>query len=798
MYPCRLLLILTALAALVWAAGGCDSGPGPDEGDAPAAGSAASSGGPAYTGSGGCRECHEAFYELWATSHHGLAMQPYSAEFAAEELTPQREAIAVGDVAYQAEIGPGEGHVRARRPSGEATYPIVHVLGGKNVFYFLSPTERGRLQTLPVAYDVRRREWYDTAASGVRHFHDGTPDEAIHWTDPLYTFNTACYRCHVSQLATNYDPATDTYRTVWAEPGINCEVCHGPGTEHVRVCREAPEGHVPDDLHLISAKGFSPAQHNATCAPCHAKMVPLTNTFMPGDRYFDHYDLATLEDPDFYPDGRDLGENYTFTLWRMNPCAKAGRLHCVHCHTSSGRYRFADTSRANGACLPCHQERVAKAAAHHHHPADGPGTRCIDCHMPMTTFARMRRSDHSMRPPTPAATMQHTSPNACNVCHTDKTATWADACVRTWHDRDYQAPVLHRAGLLAEARKRDWSRLPEMLAYLTRNDRDEMTATGLIRLLARCADGRKWPALVTALGDPSPLVRSAAATGLETHLTPGVVRGLVAATEDTYRLVRIRAASALARLPRRVLSTVDRKRVDRASAELQASLTCRPDDWRAHYNLGNYWADHGKPEEALRAFAVASRLRPDTVPPWVNASMVHARLGDTAQAEAALRRALEIAPSNATANFNMGLLKAEMGQRRDAERHLRAALKADPTLAQAAYNLGVLLAKDRATEAIRWCRRAVALQPANPKYAYTLAFCLHKKGDVDEALRILQATVKGNPPYAPVYELLVGIYEETGRLKEARAVCRSAVANETLPPADQLRFHARLQTLQNR
>jgi len=90
------------------------------------------------------------------------------------------------------------------------------------------------------------------------------------------------------------------------------------------------------------------------------------------------------------------------------------------------------------------------------------------------------------------------------------------------------------------------------------------------------------------------------------------------------------------------------------------------------------------------------------------------------------------------------------------------------------------------------------LQPANPKYAYTLAFCLHKKGDVDEALRILQATVKGNPPYAPVYELLVGIYEETGRLKEARAVCRSAVANETLPPADQLRFHARLQTLQNR
>ena len=44
-------------------------------------------------------------------------------------------------------------------------------------------------------------------------------------------------------------------------------------------------------------------------------------TFTPGDRYLDHYDLVALENPDFYPDGRDLGENYTYTLWRMSPCA---------------------------------------------------------------------------------------------------------------------------------------------------------------------------------------------------------------------------------------------------------------------------------------------------------------------------------------------------------------------------------------------------------------------------------------------------------------------------------------------
>ncbi len=35
-----------------------------------------------FVGSASCRSCHEQFYELWAPSHHGLAMQPYTEEFA--------------------------------------------------------------------------------------------------------------------------------------------------------------------------------------------------------------------------------------------------------------------------------------------------------------------------------------------------------------------------------------------------------------------------------------------------------------------------------------------------------------------------------------------------------------------------------------------------------------------------------------------------------------------------------------------------------------------------------------------
>jgi len=116
--------------------------------------------------------------------------------------------------------------------------------------------------------------------------------------------------------------------------------------------------------------------------------------------------------------------------------------------------------------MPCHEDKVKDSAAHTHHPAGSEGNKCISCHMPMTAFARMNRSDHSMLPPAPSATMAYKSLNACTVCHTDKDAAWADRYVREWRPRDYQAPVLKRAALIDGARKRDWTKLTEMLAYI--------------------------------------------------------------------------------------------------------------------------------------------------------------------------------------------------------------------------------------------------------------------------------------------------------------------------------------------
>jgi tetratricopeptide (TPR) repeat protein len=749
-----------------------------------------------YVGSSECRECHQAFYTLWAPSFHGLAMQPYTPDLARTNLTTQSTPLRVGRYQYQMDLRPNAGLMKESGPDGDKQYPIAHVMGGKNVFYFLTPLDRGFLQVLPVAYDVRRKEWYDTTMSAMRHFTD-LPEQALTWKERPLTFNTACYKCHVSQLSNHYDLASDSYRTSWQEPGINCETCHGPGADHARLYRAAGTGPKPADLHLISTKTMSKSQVNDLCLSCHAKMMILTTSFSPGDRFFDHFDLLAWEHQDFYPDGRDLGENYTATSFRESPCVRSGQLDCMHCHTSSGRNRFPG-ARANEACLPCHAARVQNAPAHTHHPAGSEGNRCVACHLPMTEFARMRRTDHSMRPPAPAATLAFKSPNACNLCHTNETVAWADQRVREWRSRDYQALILERGRLMAEARKSDWTHLPAMLAALQGPVRDEIFTASLVRLLRACDQEAVRPVLRDCLRDPSPLVRASAVEALGDAMTAESIPVLLTATRDEYRLVRIRAATALAGLPAESVPAADREALNRAVGEYEAGLLARPDDALSHYNLGNVHMQRGHSAAAAASFETALRLQPENVAALVNVSLAYNALGKNEPAESSLRQALKLSPTNAAAFFNLGLLLGELGKLAEAESALRSALKYDPQSAAAAYNLGVMLADKNPDEALTYCRKAAALRPTDPKYAYTLAFYLQRGGHVPEAIRVLQSFSDRPTADVSIYALLGQLLESQSRVIEAVRTYRQAANRAQFPEVVRREFQERAQALSNR
>ncbi len=737
---------------------------------------------PLYAGSESCRDCHAEFHELWETSWHVLAMQPYSAELAMEHLQPLEEPIVIDQREYTVELNAERGWMHETSPDGEQSFEILHAMGGKNIYYFLTPMERGRLQVMPLAYDVNDQAWYDVAASGVRHFPD-QEDEALDWTDRLFTFNTTCFNCHVSQLATNYDLSTDTYRTTWAEPGISCESCHGPAHEHVRVFEEAAaRGEEPEDMAIIRTSQFTPQQMNDLCATCHAKMSPISIDFLPGDPFYDHYDLITLEHPDYYPDGRDLGENYSMTSWLMSACVVQGDFDCNHCHTSSGRMRFSGPE-INHSCLPCHQERVDNPAPHHHHPPGTEGISCNACHMPMTRFAGMNRSDHSMRPPMPAATLEFGSANACNMCHTDEDAAWADEWVRQWHGDARQDAELERARLIDQARRRQWDRLPEMLAHIRDRKHDEVHRNSLVRLLQDCPDPVKWPVIRDALQDPSPLVRSSAAAALgDSPMTREILDDLLEATRDPYRLVRIRAAMALAPVPPHMITRAgDRESLERAVEEFTTSMSARPDDWSSHANLGNFFMQRRDYEEAVEHYETSYRLEPRSVGPMVNAAIAYSNLNRRGAAERSLRRALEHEPDNAAAHFNLGLLLAERGQAAEAEQALRKAFQEDPQMAQAAYNLGVLLAEHDLAEAVTWCRKAYELRPEESRYAHSLAYYLHRTDEAQAAIEVLRAAIDREPTYWDAYLLLGEIYEQSGRPEVAADLYRQLIRQPALP-----------------
>jgi tetratricopeptide (TPR) repeat protein len=404
--------------------------------------------------------------------------------------------------------------------------------------------------------------------------------------------------------------------------------------------------------------------------------------------------------------------------------------------------------------MPCHAEQVNNCTAHTHHKDNSPGNMCISCHMPMTEFARMKRTDHSMLPPTPSATISFKSPNACNICHTDKDAKWADKYVREWRKRDFQKPLLQRAGLIDAARKRDWSRLQDMLDYITNKDRDEIFAASLIRMLSANQDQRILQTLLKAIEDPSPLVRASAAESIALMPTAETLQALVAALSDEYRLVRIRSAAVLTRFSNIFLKGINTKNIEKANGEFLASIMARPDQWTSHYNMGNYYLNRIELKQAVASYDKALKLEPRAVMAMVNSSLAYAGMGENDKADKSLQKALNVAPDNAAANFNLGLLRAEQNNLKCAEKYLKAALKYDPQMAQAAYNLCVMLPKDRIDEAIGFCKKANELRPDDPKYAYTLAFYLYQRGDKDNAVKTLNTIIEKYPGHIDAQMLL--------------------------------------------
>ena len=367
-----------------------------------------------YAGSLSCKTCHSAIYDRW-------------------KKTPMANVVR----------DPRE-HQDAIIPDLSKADPLVHfskddiafVYGGIWKQRYFKKTGDDYFP-FPAQWDVAHKMWRPYFVKNGTDWWAALypPDNFQRPTGPL------CDGCH----SVNYDINTKTV-TEW---NVGCERCHGPGSEHVKQrTRET----------IVNPARLDYVHANDTCIQCHSQGRPPNNPI--DGRYYD------------WPVGFHMGLNLA-DFWRLEsyrlgetsfthfPDATAHKnrmqgndfvqslmynrgVVCFSCHDVHGTGNAAQLRESPGEmCFSCHGPntqngpRSASIEEHTHHKAGSAGSQCVACHMPRIeeTISDVNVHAHTFRFITPAETDAYKIPNACNICHGDKSTEWAGAALKSWRDR---------------------------------------------------------------------------------------------------------------------------------------------------------------------------------------------------------------------------------------------------------------------------------------------------------------------------------------------------------------------------
>jgi len=97
----------------------------------------------------------------------------------------------------------GRFFVNTQGPDGRpADFEAQYTIGVEPLQQYLFAFPGGRLQSLSVAWDTRRRRWFS--------LHPGQKialDDPLHWTGRYHTWSLMCAECHTTNLRKGYDLA---------------------------------------------------------------------------------------------------------------------------------------------------------------------------------------------------------------------------------------------------------------------------------------------------------------------------------------------------------------------------------------------------------------------------------------------------------------------------------------------------------------------------------------------------------------------------------------------------------------
>jgi len=699
-----------------------------------------------YAGSTACAGCHDDQYRAWQGSQHALAIQVANDGTVLGDFSGARfDHLGVRSEFFRRD---DQFIVRTDGPDGRlADFEVRHTFGVYPLQQYLLELPGGRLQALSIAWDARPRE-----AGGQRWFHL-YPGERIHhrdelhWTRRQQNWNYMCADCHSTNLQKNYDAAADTYATSWSEISVGCESCHGPGSAHVQLASEGRGGtglRVALDERrgatwsIDSATGNarrSPARQTSreldVCAQCHARREQFSNAYRAGEPFLDHYRPALLESGLYHPDGQQRDEVYDWGSFLSSRMHAAG-VTCSDCHEPHAA-RLRTPGRA--VCDQCHQPAKYQATSHHLHTAGSPGSQCVACHMPTTTYMVVDpRHDHSFRIPRPDLTVSIGVPNACNQCHQDRSPGWAAAAGRRAHPEPWQGFQTFGSAFAA-ADRGDPEGMRALSGVIADPAQSAIARASALERLARQPDRAAIDTARASLADPSPLVRGAALAVLEV-LPPLERSAALPLLDDPVRTVRLAAANLLAPLAADALGD-HAASFERAAVEYIAAERFNADRPEHRTNLGNFLAERGDAAAAEAEYRAALSLDENFVPAWVNLADLQRMQSNETEAEATLRATLEVSPGNADLRHTLGLSLVRQQRSDDALVELAGASHAAPENPRFAYVYAIALhSRGQVREAIDELERGLAAAPGDPDILQALAQFLSEAGDDRRAAEI--------------------------------------------------------------
>lgn len=714
-----------------------------------------------HVGSESCKDCHTAAYSAWQGSQHARAMQHATAETVLGNFDRATFSYAgIESTFFQRD---GKYLVNTDGADGKlADFEIAYTFGIAPLQQYLVSFPDGRLQALSIAWDSRPLD-----QGGQRWFHL-YPDEQVnyadelHWTRRSQNWNFMCADCHSTNVEKNYEAKTDTFNTTWDEISVGCEACHGPGSAHIDWAQNKPADpgkgltvdlseragaawtQNPDSGKPVRSRPREKDVELQVCAQCHSRRSQVFEGYHAGLPFQDFYRPALLTPDLYYADGQQLGEVYKWGSFIQSRMYHAG-VTCGDCHEP-----HTQTLRAQGnlVCGGCHSATRYDGMAHHHHPGEGAGTRCVDCHMPPTNYMVVDpRHDHSMRVPRPDLSMALGTPNACNSCHEQRDASWAAETLAEWYGHEPQgfqryAEVFAAAEIAAPGAARD-------LAWFAKDRSQPAIARATaLEALARFPSQATVEAARTGLADSDALVRRASVGTLGVLSAEQRLPLLAPLLDDPVRSVRMEAAWVLA------------DAMQQASPTQHAAFKIAAAEYEA---AQRYNADRPEARAALGSF--------------------HARLGRAVEAEAQLRSALALDPAFIPAYVNLADLIRMQGREADAQRVLREGLLVAPESAPLHHALGLsLIRQGESSVALPELQRATKIDPADPRFAYVYGVALNSSGDVDGAIQVIEAALTLHSNDRDLLSALVFFQRDAGNIPAALSAAEKLA---TIAPEDQ-------------